>query len=62
MNTENILRYAGYFTLLDMKIIDLVSEGMNTDDIARSLRMSGKAVERHIKTIGGIILEVCYSV
>ena len=59
MNTENVLECAAYFTPVEMKIINLVAEGVKIKRIAKALRMDKRAVQRHIDFIGKIIREVC---
>lgn len=59
MNTENVLKCAAYFTPMDMKIINLVTEGMKVKRIAKALRMDEKAVQRHVDIIYSVIREVC---
>ena len=59
MNTENVLKCAAYFTPMDMKIINLATEGMKVKRIAKALRMDEKAVQRHVDIIYRVIREVC---
>ena len=59
MNTENVLKCAAYFTPVEMKIINLVAEGVKVKRIAKALRMDKRAIQRHIDVIGKIIREVC---